>query len=74
MWKTLICEWILLLKFKQITKIGLGRKNQLSPQCVHTWANTIKTVDRPVVTSSPKETKPKKKEKFDEFLKKKMEK
>jgi hypothetical protein len=23
-------------KFKQITKIGFGRKNQLSPQCVHT--------------------------------------
>ncbi len=20
-------------------KIGFGRKNQLSPQCVHTWAN-----------------------------------
>jgi hypothetical protein len=26
-------------KFKQITKIGIGRKNQLSPQCAHTWAN-----------------------------------
>jgi hypothetical protein len=26
-------------KFKQITKIRFGRKNQLSPQCVHTWAN-----------------------------------
>ncbi len=27
-------------KFKQITKIEFGRKNQLSPQCVHTWANS----------------------------------
>jgi hypothetical protein len=25
------CCW----KFKQITKFGFGRKNQLSPQCVH---------------------------------------
>jgi hypothetical protein len=23
-------------KFKQIAKIGFGRENQLSPQCVHT--------------------------------------
>jgi hypothetical protein len=29
------CCW----KFKQIAKIGFGRKNQLSPQCVHTWVN-----------------------------------
>ncbi len=29
------CSW----KFKQITKIGFARKNQLS-QCVHTWANS----------------------------------
>jgi hypothetical protein len=34
-WKTLIFEWILLLEFKQIVKIGFGRKNQLSPQYVH---------------------------------------
>jgi hypothetical protein len=27
-------------KFKQIEKIRIGRKNQLSPQCVHTWANS----------------------------------
>jgi len=26
-------------KFKQISKIGFGRKNQLSLQCVHTWGN-----------------------------------
>jgi hypothetical protein len=54
----------------------LPRKNQLSLQCVHTWANTIKTVDRPVVASSPnrKQNPIKKKKKFDEFLKKKMEK
>jgi hypothetical protein len=45
---------------KKITK-RLGRKNQLSSQCVHTWANTIKKVDRPVVASSPNKTKPKKK-------------
>ncbi len=25
------CCW----KFKQIAKIGFGRKNQVSPQCVH---------------------------------------
>jgi hypothetical protein len=31
------CCW----KFKQITKIGFGKKNQLNPQCVHTWANKI---------------------------------
>jgi hypothetical protein len=31
------CGW----KFKQIAKIGFGRKNQLNPQCVHTWANDI---------------------------------
>jgi hypothetical protein len=31
------CCW----KFKQIAKIGFGRKNQLSPQCVHTWTNGI---------------------------------
>ncbi len=30
------CCW----KFKQIAKIGFGRKNQLSPQYVHTWANS----------------------------------
>jgi len=29
------CCW----KFKQIAKIGFGRKNQLNLQCVHTWAN-----------------------------------
>jgi len=29
------CCW----KFKQIAKIGFERKNQLSPRCVHTWAN-----------------------------------
>ncbi len=29
------CCW----KFKKIAKIGFGRKNQLSPQYVHTWAN-----------------------------------
>ncbi len=29
------CCW----KFKQIAKIGFGRKNELSPQCVHTWFN-----------------------------------
>jgi len=26
-------------KFKQIAKIWLGRKNLLTSQCVHTWAN-----------------------------------
>jgi hypothetical protein len=26
-------------KFKQIVKVGFGRKSQLSPQCVHTWGN-----------------------------------
>ncbi len=26
-------------KFKKIAKIGFGKKNQLSAQCVHTWAN-----------------------------------
>jgi hypothetical protein len=26
-------------KFKQIAKIWFGRKNMLSSQCVHTWAN-----------------------------------
>jgi len=31
------CCW----KFKQIAKIGFGRKNQLSPQCVHTWTDGI---------------------------------
>jgi hypothetical protein len=30
------CCW----KFTKITKIGFGRKNQLSPQYVHTWANS----------------------------------
>jgi hypothetical protein len=30
------CCW----KFKQIAKIGFGRKNQLRTQCVHTWANS----------------------------------
>jgi hypothetical protein len=30
------CSW----KFKQIAKLRFGRKNQLSPQCVHTWANS----------------------------------
>jgi hypothetical protein len=30
-WKILIFEWILLLK------TGFGRKNQLSPQCVHIY-------------------------------------
>jgi hypothetical protein len=30
---------MLLLEIKKkFTKIGFGRKNQLSPQCVHTWA------------------------------------
>jgi hypothetical protein len=29
------CCW----KFFLISKIVFGRKNQLSPQCVHTWAN-----------------------------------
>ncbi len=61
------CCW----KFKQITKIELGRKIQLSPQCVHTWANTIRTVDRPVVASSPNETKPPKKGEIWQVLKKK---
>jgi hypothetical protein len=23
----------------KLQKIGFGRKNELSPQCVHTWAN-----------------------------------
>jgi hypothetical protein len=34
-------EWILLLEIlnKLPKKIGFGRKNQLSPQCVHTWVN-----------------------------------
>jgi hypothetical protein len=27
------------LIFAKIARIGFGRKNQLSPQCVHTWAN-----------------------------------
>ncbi len=27
------------IQFKQIAKMGFGRKNQLSPQCAHTWAN-----------------------------------
>jgi hypothetical protein len=31
------CCW----KFKQIEKNGFGKKNQLSLQCVHTWANDI---------------------------------
>jgi hypothetical protein len=31
-----ICCW----KSKQIAKIGFGMKNQLSPWCVHTWANS----------------------------------
>ncbi len=30
------CCW----KFKQIAKLKFGKKNQLSPQCVHTWANS----------------------------------
>jgi hypothetical protein len=30
-WKILIFDWILLLK------TGFGRKNQLSPQCVHIY-------------------------------------
>jgi hypothetical protein len=29
------CCW----KFKQIAKIEFASKIQLSPQCVHTWAN-----------------------------------
>jgi hypothetical protein len=33
-------------KFKKIAKIGFGRKNQLSPQCVHTWANGIGYINR----------------------------
>ncbi len=36
MWKILILEWIFVAgKFKQIAKIGFGRKNQLSCQRVH---------------------------------------
>jgi hypothetical protein len=27
-------------KLKQFAKFGFGRKNQLSPQCVDTWANS----------------------------------
>jgi hypothetical protein len=28
----------------KIAKIGFGRKNQLSPQCVHTWFNGTATL------------------------------
>jgi len=31
------CCW----KFKKIAKIESGKKDQLSPQCVHTWVNGI---------------------------------
>ncbi len=34
-WKILIFEWILFWKFKKIAKIRFGRKNQLSPHCLH---------------------------------------
>ncbi len=32
------CCW----KFLLISKIGFGRKIQVSPQCVHTWANDVR--------------------------------
>jgi hypothetical protein len=36
----LIFEWILLLEIQTNYKNCVcGRKTQLSPQCVHTWAN-----------------------------------
>ncbi len=41
-WKILTFEWILLLKnSNKSQKLGFRRKNQLSSQCVHTWANNI---------------------------------
>jgi hypothetical protein len=40
-WKILFLSGFCCWKFKQIAKNGFGRKNQLSLQCVHTWANGI---------------------------------
>ncbi len=40
-WKILILSGFCCWKFKQITKIGFGRKNHLSSQHVHTWADSI---------------------------------
>ncbi len=40
-WKYWFFDYICCWKFKQITKFGFEKKNQLSPQCVHTWANNI---------------------------------
>jgi hypothetical protein len=38
----LFFEWILLLKIQtNCKKIGFGRKNLLSPPCVHSWANGL---------------------------------
>jgi hypothetical protein len=38
-WKILICDGFCCWKFKQIVKNGFELKNQLNPQCVHTWVN-----------------------------------
>ncbi len=40
-WKILILSGFCCWKFKQIAKIGFRRKNHLSSQRVHTWADSI---------------------------------